>query len=89
MKRAYEIYGKPVRHVRWCKTAKMAKPQAVGTDLRSKRGEQQVMYGDNAWSRKKPFMVFISKPLVRLVTATPLSSVKTKALAEGADLSQR
>ena len=80
VKRAYEIYGKPVAGVRGRRTAKKAHTQGVDPDLKSAPGEAQVMYGDVVYFRNKPYVMCLTKPL-GLVTMTPVANTKTKTLA--------
>ena len=77
VRRAYEIYGKPVAGVRGRRTAHKARTQGVENGLKSERGEAQVMYGDVAYFRRKPFLMCLTKPL-GLVTSTAVTSIATR-----------
>ena len=81
MKRAFEIYGKSAPGMRGRRTAHMASTQKVDKDLKSPHGELQVMYGDVAYFREKPYVMCLSEPL-GLVTVTKV--VNTKAPTLGA-----
>jgi len=79
VRRAFDIYGKPVAHVRGRRTAHKATKEVRDIKLRDSQHVPQSMYGDIMHMRGKQYLMCLSVPL-GLSTVNLVKSLSAESL---------